>query len=143
MDKEAIRADIIREIAELLFLEEEEVNGDMSMTEDLGVDSLEMQELYGRLSKKYRISLNLIRIINDAAIVVDNGKTGDGEKMMEEVSEIMKMEFNRQDIDKVKGKIEKGSTGRLLEMIQGFVTVDMLADAVKKTMLEERGSCDK
>ena len=28
MDKEAIRADIIREIAELLFLEEEEVNGD-------------------------------------------------------------------------------------------------------------------
>ena len=143
MDKEAIRADIIREIAELLFLEEEEVNGDMSMTEDLGVDSLEMQELYGRLSKKYRISLNLIRIINDAAIVVDNGKTGDGEKMMEEVSEIMKMEFNLQDIDKVKGKIEKGSTGRLLEMIQGFVTVDMLADAVKKTMLEERGSCDK
>ncbi|MGI6257864.1 MAG: acyl carrier protein [Anaerovoracaceae bacterium] len=143
MDKETIRADIIREIADLLFLDEEEVSGDMSMTEDLGVDSLEMQELYGRLSKKYQISLNLIRIINDTAIVVDNGKTGDGEKMMEKVSEIMNMEFSREDIDKVKGKIEKGSTGRLLETIQGFVTVDMLAGAVEKTMLRERGSCDK
>lgn len=55
MQKSEITEFLIGKIAELLMVEPDEIEADASLTDELGVDSLDMQDLYITISDKYKI----------------------------------------------------------------------------------------
>lgn len=137
MEQQEIRDYLKKELAELLFVDEEEILGNMSLTEELGADSLEMQELYMKVSEAFQIQLNLIRIVNDTALALEQEKDSSPEKQMEKIQDCMKVEFTEENKEDFSRKAGTESPGRLLKLLQGYITVDMLAAAICK--LKEKG----
>lgn len=54
---ETLTRDIRSMIAEIAEMDEEEIKGDLSFTEDLGFDSMMALEILAKLEKKYRIKI--------------------------------------------------------------------------------------
>jgi acyl carrier protein len=67
---EQIRTEIKSLVADIIEIPEEELNGDASFVEDLGVDSLMALEIVAAIEKKYRIqipeeNLQRVKTLND------------------------------------------------------------------------------
>lgn len=117
-------------IADLLMAEKEEIEPHASITEDLGIDSLDMQELYFAISNKFYINYNLIKIVNDTAVILSyEQETSDDEKIshIENTMHITLSDENKKDFLK---HIGKEPSGLLIKRLQGYISVDMLADSI-------------
>jgi acyl carrier protein len=136
MKKSEIIEFLINKIAELLMVEPDEIEVNASLTDELGVDSLDMQELYITISDKYKINYNLIKIINDVAVILsyDNGLTND--EKYEKIEETMKLSFNEDDKKDFLIRMESEPSSLLLKRLQSYVTVDLLASSIEKIICE-------
>lgn len=136
MKKSEIIEFLINKIAELLMVEPDEIEVNASLTDDLGVDSLDMQELYITISDKYKINYNLIKIINDVAVILsyDNGLTND--EKYEKIEKTMKLSFNEDDKKDFLIRMESEPSSLLLKRLQSYVTVDLLASSIEKIICE-------
>lgn len=136
MKKSEIIEFLINKIAELLMVEPDEIEVNASLTDDLGVDSLDMQELYITISDKYKINYNLIKIINDVAVILsyDNGLTND--EKYEKIEKTMKLSFNEDDKKDFLIRMESEPSSLLLKGLQSYVTVDLLASSIEKIICE-------
>ncbi len=136
MQKSEITEFLIGKIAELLMVEPDEIEADASLTDELGVDSLDMQDLYITISDKYKIDYNLIKIINDVAVILSYDNELTNEEKFEKIEETMKLTFNEDDKKDFLDRMTREPSGLLLKRIQSYVTADLLASSIEKLICE-------
>ncbi len=136
MQKSEITEFLIGKIAELLMVEPDEIEADASLTDELGVDSLDMQDLYITISDKYKINYNLIKIINDVAVILSYDNELTNEEKFEKIEETMKLTFNEDDKKDFLDRMTREPSGLLLKRIQSYVTADLLASSIEKLICE-------
>lgn len=130
MTRETIKRDLIAKTARLLFCDEEEIETDVSLTDELGLDSIELQDLSLAISKKYDVDRNLFRIVNDAAVILDRGAEEDPDKLIAELENAAKITLSSENRENFKKCVQKESRGRLLYIFQSYLTIDMIADSI-------------
>lgn len=136
MQKSEITEFLIGKIAELLMVKPDEIEADASLTDELGVDSLDMQDLYITISDKYKINYNLIKIINDVAVILSYDNELTNEEKFEKIEETMKLTFNEDDKKDFLDRMTREPSGLLLKRIQSYVTADLLASSIEKLICE-------
>ena len=136
MQKSEITEFLIGKIAELLMVQPDEIEADASLTDELGVDSLDMQDLYITISDKYKIDYNLIKIINDVAVILSYDNELTNEEKFEKIEETMKLTFNEDDKKDFLDRMTREPSGLLLKRIQSYVTADLLASSIEKLICE-------
>lgn len=136
MQKSEITEFLVGKIAELLMVEPDEIEADASLTDELGVDSLDMQDLYITISDKYKINYNLIKIINDVAVILSYDNELTNEEKFEKIEETMKLTFNEDDKKDFLDRMTREPSGLLLKRIQSYVTADLLASSIEKLICE-------
>lgn len=130
MTRETIKRDLIAKAARLLFCDEEEIETNVSLTDELGLDSIELQDLSLAISKKYDVDRNMFRIVNDAAVILDRGAEEDSDKLITELENAAKITLSSENRENFKKCFQKESRGRLLYIFQSYLTIDMIADSI-------------
>lgn len=133
MQKQEIIDHLTGCIAEMLMADAGEIAPDASLTEELGVDSLDLQALYVTISSKYGISYNLIKIVNDAAGILsgEQQEISDEEKLSR-IEETMKITLSDEDKTDFLARMKTEPAGLLLKRLQGYISVELLADSIEK-----------
>ena len=117
-------------IAELLLIDKTDILPHSSITEDLGIDSLDMQELYLSISSKFNINYNLIKIVNDIAVILSYEQELSDEEKLSRIESTMHLTLSEDDKKDFLSRLGKETSGSLIKRLQGYISVDMLADSI-------------
>lgn len=128
--KSEIVARLIEAIAELLDIDEEDIHEEMSLAEEIGVDSLEMQDLFLMISNEYDIRFNLSKIINDIAVVLEFEKDSEPEQIFVKIEKCTGISFTKDNKDDFVKRVKEQNVGLLIKTILGYITISILADTI-------------
>jgi acyl carrier protein len=117
-------------IAELLLIDKTDILPHSSITEDLGIDSLDMQELYLSISSKFNINYNLIKIVNDTAVILSYENGLSDEEKLSRIESTMHITLSEDDKKDFLSRLGNETSGALIKRLQGYISVDMLADSI-------------
>lgn len=130
IEKSEIIERLIEEIAELLDIEEEDIQEEMSLTEELGVDSLEMQDLFLMISNEYGMQFNLSKIINDIAVLLELEKNSEPTQILSKIEKCTGISFTHDNRNDFVRRAKEQNIGLLIKTIQGYITINILADTI-------------
>jgi acyl carrier protein len=136
MKKQDIEKFVINTIAETLYITEEEVEVNLSLSEELGVDSLEMYDIFIKIANEYKIPFNLKKITSSITGILEKMETSNPIDILNAVGKEIGLEFSEENSLDFKSQSFQVNKGLLIKKVLSYITINMLVSGIER-LIEE------